>query len=454
MNQSTQVRTRLAPSPTGMLHVGTARTALFNYLFARRNGGLFFVRIEDTDKVRSKPEFELNILNGLHALGLDNDGVSRQSENLKRHSAELARLIDEERAYVSREPSKEDATQTVEVVRLRNPGTVITFDDMVRGSITFDTTELGDFVIARSVVDPLFHFAVVVDDHDMEITHVIRGEDHVSNTPRQILIQEALGYARPAYVHIPLTLAPDRSKLSKRRGAVAVSEYLEEGYLPEALINFFALLGWNPGTDQEIFTKDELVNAFDLSCLQRGGAIFDAERLKWMNREHLKRREYSVILTDLTEKLCEHVELARTLRTSEAVLRDALERYSTYGEFLRSVAAGNFLFYETRPTYGVERLLFKGTQNAGEAREHLEQVKQRIDDLPEPLQQDAVREAVWPYAEAKGRGDVLWPMRFALSGCDKSPDPFLLCEALGKNECLARLEHAVSLLTFTQSSVS
>lgn len=445
MKNGIQVKTRLAPSPTGMLHVGTARTALFNYLFARRHGGMFFVRVEDTDKMRSKPEYELNILNGLTALCLDNDGVSRQSENLPRHSAELGRLIAEGCAYVSNEPSKDDPARTVEVVRLKNTGKIITFHDEVRGDITFDTTELGDFVIARSVTDPLFHFAVVVDDHDMGITHVIRGEDHVSNTPRQILIQDALGYPRPTYVHIPLILATDRSKLSKRRGAVAVSEYLDEGYLPEALINFLALLGWNPGTEQELFSKEELVQCFDLGGLQKGGAVFDIERLKWMNREHMKRRDFSIVLEDVSARLGRRA-IVETLRVGEEVLRDAIERYSTYGEFVRAVEEGEFSFYETRPEYDTALLLFKKTQDAGEAREHLTQVKRLVEGLLEPLRHEDVRSAVWPYAEEYGRGNVLWPMRCALSGKERSPDPFLLCEALGKTEALARFEAALTRL--------
>ncbi len=176
----------------------------------------------------------------------------------------------------------------VEVVRLRNPNTTITFEDEIRGDITFDTTELGDFVIARSLDDALYHFTVVVDDHEMGVTHVIRGEDHISNTPRHILIQEAIGASRPIYAHLPLLLGSDRSKLSKRHGATQLQSYRDAGYLKEALVNYLALLGWNPGTDEELFSLSELTRIFDLSGVQKGGAIFDIEKLKWFNKEHLK----------------------------------------------------------------------------------------------------------------------------------------------------------------------
>jgi glutamyl/glutaminyl-tRNA synthetase len=249
------VVTRIAPSPTGNLHIGTARTALFNYLFARQNNGKFILRIEDTDRARSTAEFEQNILDGLAALGLKADGkITRQSERIDLYRDKIKQLIDSGRAYVS----SESVGTNREVIRLKNDGIQVTFQDLIHGEITFDTTELGDLVIAKKIDEPLFHLTVVVDDAEMGITHVIRGEDHISNTARQILIQEALGYWRPAYAHLPLILAPDRSKLSKRHGATAVSDFLAQGYLPAALVNFMALLGWSPqagpqGTDQEVF---------------------------------------------------------------------------------------------------------------------------------------------------------------------------------------------------------
>ena len=294
-----KVVVRMAPSPTGHLHIGTVRTALFNYLFAQHNKGEFILRIEDTDKERSTKEFEEEIVSGLQRIGITWDGFYRQSERGAIYRTYLEKMVARGSAYVSKEESKMRPGEFVEVVRLKNPNATISFSDEIRGEISFDTTELGDFVIARSLDDALYHFTVVVDDHEMGVTHVIRGEDHISNTPRQILIQEAIGARRPTYAHLPLILAPDRSKLSKRHGAVMMSEYESQGFLHEALINYLALLGWNPGTDQELFTLKELITFFDISGVQKSGAIFNIDKLRWFNKEYLMKcaentfREYA-----------------------------------------------------------------------------------------------------------------------------------------------------------------
>ncbi|MEK7461698.1 MAG: glutamate--tRNA ligase family protein [Patescibacteria group bacterium] len=283
MNQ--KIITRFPPSPTGPLHIGNVRTALFNYLFARQNGGDFVVRIEDTDRVRSKKEYEESMLESLKWLGFERDGeLWHQSERTEIYKSHLNKLIQINKAYISTETEGENR----EVVRFRNPNKQMVFEDLVRGKVEFDTTELGDFIIAKNLNEPLYHLAVVVDDFEAEITHVIRGEDHISNTPRQILIQEAIDAPRPIYAHLPLILAPDRSKLSKRKHGESVSldYYRQKGYLPVAIINYLALLGWNPGTEQEIFTLDELINVFDFSKVHKGGAIFDEKKLAWVNRKH------------------------------------------------------------------------------------------------------------------------------------------------------------------------
>ena len=264
--------------------------AVLNYLFARKHGGTIVFRSEDTDKERSSPEFEEDILDSLKWLGLSWDEFYRQSERTEIYRAALRTLIDEGKAYVSEEESKKEAGVKVRIIRLKNPGTKITFTDIIRGDITFDTTELKDFAIARSDVDPLYHLAVVVDDADMKITHVIRGEDHISNTPRQILIQEALGYPRPVYAHYPLHLSADRSKLSKRTGDVAVRSYREKGYLGDALLNYIAVLGWTPPSEREILSLDEMIAEFELKDLHKSGAVFDLEKLRWYNREYLLQK--------------------------------------------------------------------------------------------------------------------------------------------------------------------
>lgn len=276
--ENEKVMTRFAPSPTGNLHIGGARTALFNFLYARKYEGKFILRIEDTDKERSKKEFETDITEGLKWLGLEYDDRHRQSDRGEIYKSYLKKMLDSNFAYESSD----------QVIRFRNPNKKIKFNDLIRGDIEFVTTELKDFVIAKSLEEPLYHLAVVVDDYESGITHVIRGEDHISNTPRQILIQEAIGAPRPNYAHLPLILAADRSKLSKRKHGESVSldYYRSKGYLPQAIINYLALLGWNPGTEQEIFTLDELVKVFNLSRVHKGGAIFDEKKLAWVNRKH------------------------------------------------------------------------------------------------------------------------------------------------------------------------
>ena len=278
MNNLGKVAVRMAPSPTGNFHVGGARTALFNFLFARKNNGKFILRIEDTDKERSKKEFEDDIFESLEWLGLKYDEFYRQSERGEIYRNYIEKMLNNDSVYEAED----------KVIRFRNPNKKIKFNDLVRGEIEFDTTELKDFVIAKSVDEPLYHLAVVIDDFESGITQVIRGEDHISNTPRQILIQEAIGATRPLYAHLPLILAQDRSKLSKRKHgeAVSLNYYRNKGYSPEAIINYLALLGWNPGTEQEIFTLPELINVFDLARVHKGGAIFDEKKLAWVNRKH------------------------------------------------------------------------------------------------------------------------------------------------------------------------
>lgn len=436
-------RVRMAPSPTGNLHIGTARTTLYNYLFAKKTGGTFILRIEDTDKERSKPEFEQNIIDGLAWLGLSWDEFYRQSERTDVYRAALERLVAEGKAYVSKEPAKDDPSRTVEVVRLRNPNMPVTFTDLVRGEITVDSTDLGDFVIARAIDDPLYHLAVVVDDGEMGITHVIRGEDHISNTPRQILILEALGYKRPQYAHLSLILAPDRSKMSKRHGAVSLDEYRAQGFVPEAIVNYLALIGWNPGTEQEIFTIKELCDAFDLSQLQKSGAVFDMDRFTWFNREHLK------LLSD--EEFAKRLGALGAASTAldPRLLPLLRERASTLKE-AADMLAGELDFVATAPVQSASLLVpkIKGVEvTAGETKGRLA----ALIDLLRPLSSsqftaEAVKRAVWPYAEREGRGAVLWPMRVALTGKDRSPDPFSVAALLGKDETLRRIKNACAAL--------
>src|SRR6185312_17392461 len=283
--ETKKVVVRIPPSPTGYFHIGRARTALFNYLFAKKHGGRIIFRIEDTDKERSKKEYEEDIIASLHWLGITYDeGPFKQSERGEIYKKHIQRILANGTAYISVE--SEGANK--EVIRLKNPNKIITFTDLIHGDITFDTTELKDFVIARNIDDPLYHLTVVVDDYEMGVTHVIRGDDGISNTPRQILLQEALGAIRPVYAHVPLILAPDRSKMSARHGATSLRDFRNRGYLPEAMVNFLGLLGFNPGGERELYTLKELSEIFDLSRVNKAGAVFNIDKLNWFNREYIK----------------------------------------------------------------------------------------------------------------------------------------------------------------------
>jgi glutamyl-tRNA synthetase len=323
-------RVRFAPSPTGYLHVGGARTALFNWLFARHTGGVFVLRIEDTDLVRSSQEMVEGILDGLRWLGLDWDegphvggeyGPYFQSERLDRYRTMADRLVAAGRAYycyceaeelkAKREAAEREGgtwrydrtcshlsvaeiaqreeKQTARTIRFRVPSGPTRFDDLVHGPVAFDGDNIEDFVILRSDGHPTYHLSVVSDDLEMAITHVIRGDDHISNTPKQVLLYRALGAPVPQFAHVPLILGPDRKRLSKRHGAASVLEYERQGYLPEAMVNFLGLLGWSPGHDQEVFSRDELVTAFGLEGISGSSAIFNPDKLDWFNAQHIQR---------------------------------------------------------------------------------------------------------------------------------------------------------------------
>lgn len=439
-----KIVTRMAPSPTGNLHVGTARTALYNYLYAKRYGGTFIMRIEDTDKERNRPEFETEILEGLAWLGITWDEFHRQSDRTAIYRGYLERAIEKGTMYVSREESKKDEGTMVEVVRLRNPNKSITFEDEIRGEITFDTTELGDLVVARSLDDALYHFTVVVDDHEMGVTHVIRGEDHISNTPRHILIQEAIGASRPIYAHLPLLLGSDRSKLSKRHGATQLESYKKAGYLKESLVNYLALLGWNPGTDEELFTLEELTRIFDLSGVQKGGAIFDIEKLKWFNKEHLKRTPHDTFLLSVRERLPERVTTLS--QYSEERLLKLLpvirERISLYEEVTTYAEEGEFDFAFEKPAYEPNLLKWKNDASVNEALPRLQKCAEIISTIQEDASVEDVKGRLWDYALEVGKGEVLWPLRVALTGRERSPDPFTVIAIIGSGEAYQRVRKA------------
>ncbi len=442
----------MAPSPTGHLHVGTARTALYNYLFAKRYGGTFILRSEDTDPERSERVYEDEILEGLAWLGMSWDAFYRQSERASIYRGYLERAIEKGTAYVSKEESKKEAGKTVQVVRLRNPNIAITFVDEIRGEITFDTTELGDFVIARSLDDALYHFTVVVDDHEMGVTHVIRGEDHISNTPRQILIQEAIGAARPIYAHLPLLLGADRSKLSKRNGTVQLNSYREAGYLKEALVNYLAFLGWNPGTDEEIFTLTELERIFDLGGVQKGGAIFDIEKLKWVNKEHLKRLDDNAFFEILTKRLPERIRALdqfdeNRLRLLVPVIRERVlvaEEITQFGE------AGEYDFAFLKPNHDPTLIKWKNDESPLATLPRLQKLAEILATIPPNATAEEIKSRIWDYAVEVGKGEVLWPLRVALTGKERSPDPFTVISIVGSAEAYQRVRTACDTILSTR----
>lgn len=440
------VVTRFAPSPTGLLHAGNYRTAVFAYLFAKKHTGSFILRIEDTDKERSRAEYEANIMESLAWLQLPHDAFFRQSERASAHTKYITRLLNDGHAYISKEESQTEGSRS-EVIRFKNPGGVVSFTDAVRGTITTDVTDLHDFVIAKSLTEPVFHLAVVADDADMGVTHVIRGEDHISNTPRQILIQQALGFKEPIYVHLPLILAEDRTKLSKRKGARALTEYRDKGYLPEAMFNYLALLGWNPGTEQEFFTKEELIDAFDLARIQKGGAIFDEVKLTSINQYWLRRLSDENLIQGARLKLSNHATLLKLLpliRERAKTLQEAHDMLETEFDFVtQSPIVEKILLLPQK-----EREKTGSDREEAEAlmQEHLLHVRGILLHLPEELSHEDAREHLYPYAEEKGKSAVLWPLRVALSGKERSPDPFTIISILGRDASVERINRALGIL--------
>ena len=434
---NSQIVTRFAPSPTGNLHSGSYRTAIFAYLYARKNKGTFVLRIEDTDKERSKKEYEDNILDSLAWLGLDYDVFVRQTENAKRHTEVLEKMIADGHAYISKEAAKDGSGTIKEIVRFKNPNSDVTFHDEIKGEVTMNTADLGDFVIAKNIHEPLFHLAVVVDDFDEGITHVIRGEDHVSNTPRQILIQRAIGAPTPVYAHLPLVLGIDKQKLSKRKGALAMTEYRDLGYLPQALLNMVTMVGWNPGTEQELFTKENLIEAFDLHQVQKSPAVFNPEKLDWFNREYIKQLSRDEQKNYIKKYLPETVVLTDT--QLDGLVPVITERMNCFSDIVAMTSAGELDYYVTAPEIDFEKLSWKGEGN-DLAKKHLQEAVALFTHMnTNDWNAESVKAVLWPYAETAGRGNVLWPIRFALSGRDKSPDPFTLAAILGKEETIARL---------------
>ncbi len=450
MSDQNKIIVRFPPSPTGLMHIGTMRTLLFNFLYAKQHEGNIVLRIEDTDRERSKQEYAEDLFENLKWLSISYDEpIFYQSKRTDIYKKYLHILIEKDLAYISKEATAEEG-QRAEVIRFRNPNKSITFSDVIRGEITFDTTELGDFIIAKSANEPLYHFAVVVDDFEMGITHIIRAEDHISNTPRQILLQGAIGAPLPIYAHLPLVLAPDKSKLSKRKHGefVSASFYRKEGYLPEALVNFLALLGWNPGTDQEIFSMKELIEQFSLEKVQKSGAIFNIEKLNWINKQYIKEMESSafheMVLKFLPGEITDDKDFQKNpnlLSLLEPILKDRIVKFSDLAEMAKQ---GELQYYFRAPILQKEKVCYKKSTLENTIT-NLEKLVSLIKSL-DSFTQDALKEAVDTYSLEVGRGEVMHPMRYCLSGQDRSPDPFTIATIIGRGETISRLQVAINLL--------
>ena len=466
-----RIKTRIAPSPTGYLHVGTDRTALFNFLFARHNGGEFILRIEDTDLERSDKNFEDDIIAGLKWLGIDWDGeITRQSERIDVYEKYLKKILADGNAFYcphSQQELDEERKKQVAnkfspqhtcdardlsaqagkkldkgLIRFKNNAEkIVKFKDEIRGEIEFDPALLGDFSLAKNLRTPLYNFAVVVDDATMEISHVIRGEDHISNTPKQILLEEALGLPQPIFAHLPLILGKDRSKLSKRHGATSVIDYKNEGYLPDALFNFMALLGWNPGTEQEIFSKEELIKVFSIDRVQGSGAIFDMTKLDWMNGEYIRHKSPRELLKlarpYLGDLINNNLLPENKIEQIVALEQPRLKKLSELAE------KTDYFFKE--PEYDASLLKWKQMDNLT-IRNSLETAKFILQQVAENGMTKENLEKLFLAKTNKDRGELLWPLRVALSGKKFSPGPFEIMAVLGKDAAISRINAAISML--------
>ncbi len=460
------VRVRFAPSPTGFLHIGGVRTALYNWLFAKKEGGKFILRIEDTDKERSEKRFEDDILKNFEWFGIYSDEpIWRQSERIHMYKKYLEQLLTENKVYYCfcnaddleaeyqaqmsqgmvpkysgkcRSIPKQDAEVRAKteraVIRIKMPDKIIQFTDVVRGKVRFDTKLFGDIIIAKGLEEPLYNFAVVVDDHETNITHVIRGEEHLPNTPKQIVIQEALGFPSVLYGHLPLILDASKKKLSKRFLQDSLNQYRVNGYLPSAILNFLVLLGWHPENDREVLTVEEMQKEFSLKRVQKGGAVYNPEKLDWLNAMHIRM----LPIPDLVEQIipftpeswCKNkTKLARAVELS----RDRMKRLDDFSKEAKP-------FFEIGE-YNAQLLAWKDSPLT-ESKAHLSHVLEIINNNAGNIEVE-----IMEYATRAGKGNVLWPLRVALSGLQNSPGPLEIYNVIGSSEAQKRIFQAIQKIS-------
>jgi len=486
------VRVRFAPSPTGYLHLGNLRTALYAYLFAKNQGGKMILRIEDTDRERYVEGTIESLIRTMQTLNINYDegvfldgdkliqkgslGSYIQSERSELYQQYVNQLLKQGSAYrcfctkerldemrqqqqLAKMPTKYDrhccdlSAEEVQkkidadnsfVVRLKIPEGKTTFEDVVRGKVTIDNSEIDDQVLLKSDGFPTYHLAVVVDDHLMEVSHIIRSEEWISSTPKHVMLYQMFGWELPVFAHLPMVLNPDKSKLSKRQGDVAAEDYLAKGYLPEALVNFMALLGYNPKGDQEIYGVDELIKLFDLSKVNASGAVFDVEKLNWMNGQYIREKSVESLVElcqpylDKADKKVD-TELLQKIVTIEQGRMTRLDEIADMSEM-----------YTGEIKFDDPGIIAWKKADAADAKENLQGVIEFMEGLGEGELGSAelVEKALKRYIKDKGlqNGNVLWPTRVALSGQAASPSPFELTWALGREESLKRLKSALSAL--------
>src|SRR3954468_24278031 len=492
----TAPRVRIAPSPTGPLHIGTARTALFNYLFARHTGGTFIVRLEDTDQARSSIAYEKDILDGLHWLGLAWDegpevageaargpyAPYRQMLRLPLYAEAAARLLAADLAYhcyctreeldadrkaqeAAKEPPRyvgrcaaltreeraaRDAEGRSAALRFRVGTGVVAFDDIVRGHVEIDVVNLGgDFVIVLGDGSPLYHFTVVVDDAAMQITDVIRGEDHLSNTPKHILLFRALGYPVPRFAHLPLILNPDRTKMSKRKSQTAIDDYIAQGFIKEALVNYLALLGWSTGTEEEILSLHDIIERFDIANVHKGGAVFDRERLEWLNGQWIRRldpddlidRLRPFIEAELAAGRIERMPTDDELRALLPVIQERLPTLGAVGDLVGFLWVGDV---DVDPVTLVPKRWDAATTRAG-----LSAARDTIDAVGDvSFEADELEPPLRTLADERGwkAGDLFMAIRVAVTGRTATPPLFDTLVALGRERVLARVARALAMI--------
>ena len=478
------IRVRFAPSPTGYLHVGGLRTALYNYLFAKHNNGTFVLRIEDTDRARYVEGAEQNLVNALKWAGLTydegpdvggNKAPYRQSERIATYQQYAKQLLEEGKAYYAfdtaeeldavrkshekqRIPTKYDRRAlklspdevaeklkagVPSVIRLKVPdNTTVAFEDVVRGRVEFSTDQIDDQVLLKSDGFPTYHLANVVDDHLMAISHVIRGEEWLSSTPKHVLLYQYFGWEIPAFAHLPLLLNPDKSKLSKRQGDVAVEDYRAKGYLPEAVVNFVALLGWNPGDEREVFQLEELVKAFSLERVGKSGAVFNVEKLDWMNFEHLRRKPESEVLAMLKEQLAQSAFNGKAF--DDAYLLSVINAMRERVTFVKDFIEKSPYFFQAPQTFDADVVKKRWKP---ESPDQLKVFVQELSQLENPQKQD-YEAALHRAAEVLkiGNGALIHPLRLAVSGMGAGPGLYDILFILGKDETVRRITTAIEII--------